>query len=155
MNRSRIPFLPIALVLVTACGAESRSSAACAAGNGGTVAPASVYFLNETGHRIRSARVKSTIQFVLRFTSPRAYPSGYTDLRFTVYVHGKAQRTIIYGAPKHIMPGTTLTVAVPVSISPTWLGTVKVIGTVTLFAKPDGSLLHRAGRGGATLTVTR
>jgi hypothetical protein len=155
MNRRRIRSVFMTLALITAGGIASSGRAAGAAGTRASVAPASVYFLDSTGHHIRRARARSTIQFVLRFTSPRTYPSGYTDLRFTVYVHGKAQRTIIYGTPRQLRPGRTLTVAVAATISPTWLGTVKVVGTVMLLAKPDGSTLQHSGRGSTILTVTR
>jgi hypothetical protein len=155
VNRRRMLLLPFALFLIIGSEVQTRTYVARAASDGATVAPATVYFLNTTGHRVRNARAKSTIKFVLRFTSPRSFPSGYTDLRFIVYVHGKAQRTVIYGAPKFVKPGATLIVALPVPVSPAWRGTVRVVGTVALLAKPAGLPLHRAGRGSANLTVTR
>lgn len=120
-----------------------------------TIAPARVYFLTASGHTIKQARAKSTIQFVLQFSVPASFPAGYTDLRFTVYLHRKPQRTIIYGTPKHVAPGKTLRVAVLVPVSNTWIGQASVVGTVTIFSKPNGVSLHRIGRGTATLTVTR
>jgi hypothetical protein len=119
------------------------------------VAPARVYFLDAGGHRIERTRAKQTIQFVLQFSMPASFPAGYTDLRFTVFVHQKAQRTIIYGTPKHVFPGRTLRLALLVPISRAWVGQARVVGTVTILSRPDGSPLHRAGRGSATLTVTR
>jgi hypothetical protein len=118
-----------------------------------TVAPARVYFLDSSGHQIRRVRANHTIQFVLQFSMPASFPAGYTDLRFTVFAHHKAQRTIIYGTPKHVVPGATLRVAVLVPISKAWIGQATVVGTVTLMSKPNGVELHHAGRGTANLTV--
>jgi hypothetical protein len=100
-------------------------------------------------------RAKTTIQFVLRFPVAGSFPTGYTDLRFTVFVHHKAQRTIIYGTPKHLIPGGVLRVAVLVPVSNTWIGQAMVVGTVTLLSKPNGVSLHHVGRGTAILTVVR
>lgn len=120
-----------------------------------TFAPARIYFLDASGHGINRTRAKSTVQFVLQFSLPGSFPSGYTDLRFTVFVHRKAQRTIIYGTPKHVLPGGVLRVAVLVPVSKTWIGQATVVGTVTLLSKPNGVSLHHAGRGTAILTVVR
>lgn len=134
------------IVLHSNALAASRTAAS-------TVAPAHVYFLDARGHQIQQARAKHTIQFVLQFSMPGSFPSGYTDLRFTVFAHHKAQRTIIYGTPKHVVPGATLRVAVLVPVSKAWIGRATVVGTVTLLSKPNGVELHHAGRGTAVLTV--
>jgi hypothetical protein len=143
------------LILLLGMNMLGRSAFA-AAGRAATIyAPARVYFLDASGHGIIRTRAKTTIQFVLRFPVPGSFPTGYTDLRFTVFVHHKAQRTIIYGTPKHLIPGGVLRVAVLVPVSNTWIGQAMVVGTVTLLSKPNGVSLHHVGRGTAILTVVR
>jgi hypothetical protein len=113
-----------------------------------TVAAAQVYFLDAGGHRIERTRAKQTIQFVLQFSMPASFPAGYTDLRFTVFAHQKAQRTIIYGTPKRLLPGRTLRVAVLVPVSRAWVGQATVVGTVTLCQSRMGwrSIMLGGGR---------
>jgi hypothetical protein len=152
---SRMLRIAALLILLLGMNGLVRSAFAAAGRASTTYAPARVYFLDSSGHGINRARAKTTIQFVLRFSLPRSFPSGYTDLRFTVFVHRKAQRTIIYGTPKHVVPGGVLRVAVLVPVSNTWIGQATVIGTVTLLSKPNGVSLHHAGRGTAILTVVR
>jgi len=143
------------LLLLLGTIAAHRDALAASRTTATTVAPARIYFLDADGHRIERTRAKRTIQFVLQFAMPRSFPTGYTDLRFTVYVHGRAQRTIIYGTPKRVVPGETLRVAVPVPVSRAWVGQAKVVGTVTLLSRPAGVSIYRMGRGVAILTVTR
>jgi hypothetical protein len=119
------------------------------------VASARVSIEDRSGHPIHRARAKTTVLFHVQFTSPHSFPSGYTDIRFLVTAHGKAQRTVIYGTPKHLHPGQTVRVTVPVTVSRAWIGKAKIAGEVTLLNRPGGTSLHHVGRGTAWLTVHR
>lgn len=141
----------LSLVILTLCGRATAVSVGAAT----VVAPARVSFLDTHGHRIVRTRAHETIQFVLQFAMPASFPAGFTDLRFTIFAHGRAQRTVIYGTPKRLLPGRTLRVSVLVPVPPAWIGSARVVGAVALFSKPNGVDLHHAGRGTATLTVTR
>jgi len=157
MKRMRRRAAVLAPVLFCVSGTLSFWNAApvrASVGASPSVAPAKVFFLDARGHRITRTPAKHTIQFVLSFHMPRSFPSGYSDVRFTVFVHGKPNRTIIFGTPKHLLPGKSVRIALLVPVSRTWAGRARVVGTVTLLAKPGGVSLHRMGRGVAILKVT-
>jgi hypothetical protein len=147
----------IPLLVVCAFGLRFNASQveALAAGAQTTiVAPAGVYFVGAHGGRIYSARAGQSIRFALKFPVPRTFPIGYTDVRFTVFVHAKPERTVIYGAALRLTPGKTFQMLVPATIARSWRGLLRVVGTVTLLSKPGGASLNRAGRGSAILRVT-
>lgn len=120
-----------------------------------SVAPARIRFLDRAGHSISRVSARSSIRFELTFTSPRSFPSGYTDVRFEVSSAGSLKRVLIYGTPIHLLPGHSLRVTIPVSLSRSWIGRWQVSGMITLLKRPGGMPLGYAGRAAARLTVVR
>jgi hypothetical protein len=150
----RIIFPPLLLFCFIGLRLTGQQPNVVAAGtHASVIAHATVYFLGIHGRRITSAKAGQSIRFGLKFTVPQSFPSGYTDVRFTVFVHGKAERTVIYGAAKRLRPRKTFQIVVPATIARSWHGSVRVVGTVTLLSKPGGASLDRAGRGSALLSV--
>jgi hypothetical protein len=119
------------------------------------IATASVTVLSMQGHPVHTVHATTTIQFSIRLVVPRSFPAGYTDTRFVVLLHARAQRTIIYGTPKHVHPGDVVQVILPTTISKSWVGTVTVRGIIRLLAKPGGAALGYKAQGTTQLTVTR
>lgn len=150
----RTPGLSLLLATPLLLGTSAVSNAQTSAAKAVTT-PAVVEVLNQHGQIVHAAKVRSLVTLSISARLPQGFPTGYTDVRFTVWKGGHAKRTVIYGTPKHVGAGSLVRIQVPTGISSTWVGQVTIIGMVRLLSKPGGMATRYAARGATDLSVSR